>query len=611
MQGERGGVVEGGLRSALRSRPWVTVACVVVWVIGAALLIMSLAQMQTYASIINNSGVVRGGTQMAVKLELAGVRADDVASRVDGLLAQLIADEEARPFKTAASREVLDDLRAVEGEWRVIEDEIERVRAGAPGDVLLRASQEHWELADKAVRATEVRASWESRVMLFVSAFLVLFTTAAIVLRERDSARRQRTMFLTDPLTGGSNLEGFYREASRAIAAAPPSTYLVVYTNIVHFRFINDSFGRAAGDELIMRLFEIYRESCDGLCARADSDHFVLLVKNDPLALRALCEKVDAELREAEDLHFTGTLSCNYGVCEADDSEASVASMVSDAALVLKAGVMDGGVACFTEAFRAKLSSEMEIVQGAGAALAREEFQMYLQPQIDVRTGALTGAECLCRWQSGALGFMQPDAFIPAFERSGLISDLDFYMLEHVCRAYPLAMPGGRGRALPVSVNFSRPTVLQDGFVERFLETVRRYGVPPEAIEVEITEGAFMVDEAVVISALSVLRAAGFRIAMDDFGSGFSSLSLLRRLPIQVLKLDKEFLREGAEADRTKLILSDIVSMAKHLGMRIVCEGVETAEHVELLGRIGCDTAQGFYYSRPIDLDSFRRKYLA
>lgn len=594
----------------MRSRSWITITCAVIWVIGAALLISSLAQMQNYAGIINNSGVVRGGTQMMVKLELMGTPADAIAARVDGLLTQLIADEEKRFFKTPASDAVLDDLHSVEQEWRVIQNEIPAVRAGASGDALLQASQKHWELADRAVKAAEVRANEESQLMLFVSALLVLFTTAVIVLRERDSMKRQRRTYLMDPLTGGSNLDGFYLAADKVLAASPPSTYLVVYTNIVHFRFINDSFGRKAGDELIVRLFEIYRESCDGLCARADSDHFVLLVRNDQQALETLCAKVDADLRAAEDLHFTGTLSCNYGVYEADDPGVGAASMVSDAALVLKSGVKERGIAYFTEAFRAKLSSEREIVQGMGGALAREEFLLYLQPQTNVLTGELTGAECLCRWQSADLGFMQPNAFIPAFEQSGLISDLDFYMLEHVCRLYPLPLPGGREGALPISINFSRPTVLQDGFVERFLDIVRRYDVPADAIEVEITEGAFMVDEAVVVRTIEALRAEGFSIAMDDFGSGFSSLNLLRRLPIQVLKLDKEFLREGYETDRTQSILRDIVGMAQHLGMRIVCEGVETPEHVELLRQIGCDTAQGFYYSRPIDLEAFKKKYL-
>lgn len=567
--------------------------------------------MQDYVTIINNAGTVRGGTQQAVKLELMGEHADPVIERVDTLLTQLITNEEHRLFKTSASREILDDLRAVEKGWRVVQKEIAEVRAGSSSRELLDASQDHWGLADKAVKVAEIRANSESQFMFFVSVLMVLFTTVTIVVRERDSMRRLRMTLFTDPLTGGSNLSGFYREASRVIAACEPATYMVVYTNVVHFRFINDSFGRKAGDELIVRLFEIYQESCDGICARADSDHFVLLIKNNPATLEELCVKVDTDLREAEDLHFTGTLSCNYGAYVADDPSVSIASMVSDAALVLKSGVKERGIAYFTELFRAKLSSEMEIIQGMDDALKREEFLLYLQPQINVRTGELVGAECLCRWQSSELGFMQPNSFIPTFERSGLISELDFYMLERVCREYPLPLPGYADRALPISINFARPTVLQDGFVERFEEIVRRYEVPSDAIEVEITEGAFMVDEAVVVRTLEALRKEGFHIAMDDFGSGFSSLNLLRRLPIQVLKLDKEFLREGYETDRTQSILSDIVGMAKHLGIRTVCEGVETPEHVELLQRIHCDTAQGFYYSRPIDLESFKKKYLA
>ena len=176
-----------------------TFACVAVWIVGAALLFSSLLQMQGYAAIINNAGTVRGGTQMAVKLELAGTQADDLEAHVDGLLSQLIADEEARPLKSSATREVVEGLHAVQAKWREVEQGIAEVRAGAPGDALMRASQEHWDLADRAVRAAEARANGESRLMLLVSALLVLFTTALLVLRERDSMRRLRKTFLIDP----------------------------------------------------------------------------------------------------------------------------------------------------------------------------------------------------------------------------------------------------------------------------------------------------------------------------------------------------------------------------------------------------------------------------
>lgn len=243
-------------------------------------------------------------------------------------------------------------------------------------------------------------------------------------------------------------------------------------------------------------------------------------------------------------------------------------------------------------------------------ALAAGEFAVYVQPQFFLDDGSLAGVEALCRWDSPDLGLLMPDRFIPQFERNGFIADLDFCMLERACRLYPLTAqtkPGGG--PVHVAVNFSRVTMLQNDFVERFERLVGRFDFPPAFLHVEVTESALTADDQALVGILSELRRRGFPIAMDDFGTGYSSLSLLRNMPIDVLKIDRSFLSASEDDERSRRVLEHVLALANDLGIDTVCEGIETAEQADLLHRLGCSIGQGFHLARPMPLDEFRARF--
>ena len=196
-------------------------------------------------------------------------------------------------------------------------------------------------------------------------------------------------------------------------------------------------------------------------------------------------------------------------------------------------------------------------------ALTNGEYAIYLQPQFSLEDGSLVGAELLCRWDSPELGFLAPDRFIPQFERNGFISELDFYMMEQACSLYPLVdHPKSDGTPVHLAVNFSRVTMLQNDFVERFDSVVRRFDIPASFLHVEITESAFSADEKVIIDIIADLQERGFPIAMDDFGTGYSSLSLLKSMPIDVLKIDRGFLSASEDDARSRRVLEYVIALA-------------------------------------------------
>lgn len=238
-----------------------------------------------------------------------------------------------------------------------------------------------------------------------------------------------------------------------------------------------------------------------------------------------------------------------------------------------------------------------------------EEFKVYLQPKVDISSGSVIGAEALVRWISKEQGFLPPDAFIPLFESNGFITKLDFYMLEKVCILLCQTLDDPEKIALPISVNFSRVTVRQMDFVRQFQRIVESYNIPPCYIEAEVTESAFGTNSERVVKTMETLQKNGYLIVMDDFGAGYSSLNLLMSLPIDVLKLDKEFLLEGTSVKRAQIIIKNIVEMAGLLGIQVVCEGVETEEHLQFLKKIGCEIGQGYYFSRPLPVSVFWDKY--
>lgn len=581
------------------------------WVLGALILIFTLSQVRDFAGIINDSGVVRGGTQRVVKMEVAGKSAPSTEQRVSSLLEKLTANEQNRPYKGPETHEFMDKLTAVSNQWKLIEDEIDALDRGE-GSVsrLLELSETHFTLADEMVLSAQQRAEHDFLWMGAICTVLFLAAATIMLFMRNDRISKLKTAYFTDTLTKRKNMLAFEEQAQQLVSGSAGGTYLVAYTNISNFRYINETYGYDAGNRLIITLARLLDNACkrDEVAAHGNADHFVLLLRNEPQRIEKLYEHLEEKLRSAPDLHFNGVLSLGCGVREVEQASDSIPLLVSDAIAVMKEAPAEGGIARYDQAFRDAVDLKNRIERHEDHALANREFALYLQPKNRLANGSLAGAEALVRWESPELGFLPPNSFIPLFEKNGFIVQLDFYMLKRVCQSYPMT-PASSGEALVVSVNFSRVTILRDGFVERLLRVVDGAGVPHEAIEIEITESAFVMDEDAVIAKLEMLKALGFRLAMDDFGTGYSSLNLLRKLPIDVLKIDRGFLAENTDAERSRSVLKGVIDMARDLGLTIVCEGVETEGQIAMLRELGCPIAQGFVFSKPLPEREFRKLY--
>ena len=238
--------------------------------------------------------------------------------------------------------------------------------------------------------------------------------------------------------------------------------------------------------------------------------------------------------------------------------------------------------------------------------MREEEFEVYLQPKYSPSDKKMVGAEALVRWNSRTEGFIPPNRFIPIFEENGFITQLDDYMVSKVAKLLSEWTIQGK-KTVPISVNISRAHFAQEGLAEHICQLVDAYGPSHELIELEVTESAFLDDKKVLIETVKQLKAYGFRVSMDDFGSGYSSLNSLMDIPFDVLKLDTEFFR-GDDSSRGETIVCEIIRLAKKLGMHVVAEGVEKKEHVELLTELGCDMIQGYYFAKPMPVSEFEEK---
>ena len=237
-------------------------------------------------------------------------------------------------------------------------------------------------------------------------------------------------------------------------------------------------------------------------------------------------------------------------------------------------------------------------------ALGAEEFKVYIQPKYNPSTNELEGGEALVRWDSPTEGFISPGRFIPIFEKTGFITKLDDYMISHTAALQAKWLQEGK-KIVPISINVSRAHFAEPNLAEHIKDLVDQYPLPHEYIEIELTESAFFDDKKALLTTVRKLQSYGFEVSMDDFGAGYSSLNSLKDLPLDVLKLDADFFRGDAFAGRGEIVVSEAISLAKQLNMKIVAEGIEKKEQVDFLAKHKCDMIQGFYFDKPMPADEY------
>lgn len=422
---------------------------------------------------------------------------------------------------------------------------------------------------------------------------------------------------IKDSLTGLDRYEIFLQKLEKAIETRGDRRIAIVYTDIKHFKYINDTYGYQVGDSLLKDFVAemLFGNSSLIGCCRVYSDNFVAAnflsdeMTND--RFQDFIHKINLE-REAKfrekylnsRLQFCTGISIIDGDSESTDAE----TVVSNANLARKVAkeLDDGCCVLFDNSMMDGIRREVEITSHIPRAISRHEFKVYFQPKIETDTLRLIGAEALVRWQRPDGSFVYPDQFIPLIERSGQVVDVDYYVYRETFKFLSERLAAGKP-VVPVSLNVSRIHLNKMHILDYVGKLFEEYNIPSGLIEFELTESIYLDNTEQAMSLIEGLHNLGTTVSMDDFGSGYSSLNLLSRLPIDVIKLDRVFLKDSTLQENDKIIISCVVDMAKRLSITSLCEGVETLEQSDYLKEIGCQIQQGFYFSRPVPQEEFER----
>lgn len=426
-----------------------------------------------------------------------------------------------------------------------------------------------------------------------------------------DSLQKQLTkQAYYDDLTGAKNFVKFKLDATELLVNHPEQPYALIKFDVDKFKVINVLHGYETGNRILCQISNALSQALDpsmDTFARIAADEFVLLISyHDP-------DELDAKRRRFLQLFWGNDLVAvdfgllfKEGLYHVKPHETDISLLFEKVNLAHRiAKQQEGKTICIYGDNIEQISIEEKAIENSmQKALELGEFQVYFQPKYRLSDDRIVGAEVLVRWQSEFGGFLTPNRFIPLFERNGFIKKLDFYMLEQAC----LALRSWLDQGLPpitVSVNFSRIHLNNPNFLKKMCDLVDQYQIPRSCIEIELTESVLIYHSDTLILFSNKLQKTGLKLSMDDFGSGYSSLGLLKSISVDAIKLDQSFFMDAEDESRTFAVLSAIIMMAKNLDISVVAEGVEEEKHILLLKRLGCDMVQGYYYAKPMPFADF------
>jgi len=414
-----------------------------------------------------------------------------------------------------------------------------------------------------------------------------------------------------DYLTDIYNRERFFEQAAAVLEQDPDIKRVVVCIDVKDFKVVNDLFGEETGNRILKRIAGLMRRDAvheDTRYGRLEADRFAICMREEYFHE----EDYEEYLEDLKKIINSSVykMHVHVGVYHITDPTLSIAVMC-DRAFVAIRRIKDNYqqiVSHYSENMGNSTQREKLMVGEFDRAIAAGEFQIYLQPQIAVRGYDVLGAEALVRWDHPVRGMISPAEFIPVFEKSGNIAKLDCYVWELACKQLREWKDQGR-EGLHISVNISPKDFYFLDVYETLTSLVKRYEINPEYLKLEITETALMEELSKQVDLLGRLREFGFQVEIDDFGSGYSSLNTLQDIEVDVLKLDRGFLRKTSHEERSRTIMNSVIDMSKSLGLTVVTEGVETLEQVEYLTQAGCDIFQGYYFAKPMPIREFEAKY--
>ena len=422
--------------------------------------------------------------------------------------------------------------------------------------------------------------------------------------------KKQQYRALHDKLTGIYNREGFIERVSRTLEQNPEADYTMLCTDIKDFKLVNELFGEKRGDEILMQIADLLLKNTSRgtIYGRLGTDRFAIFMRTELYHEEMFVEyaKQLSKLASNDVYHMV----IHVGVYKNVNKQHSVATMCDHALLAINKIKDDYQkiVSYYDEALSQNIKNENQLIGEFDKALTNGEFCMFLQAQVS-REHVVQGAEALTRWMHPDVGMIPPVSFIPLFERISLIHKLDMYIWEQACIKLKEWKEQGK-TDMYISVNISPKDFYLVDIYATFTMLVKKYDINPANLRLEITETALMADINKQIELIEKLRAFGFAVEIDDFGSGYSSLNTLKDIHADVLKLDMGFLSQTEFKDRSNAVIDAVVTLSKQLGLSVISEGVETSEQVDFLTKTGCDVFQGYYFARPMPVKDFEEKYM-
>lgn len=422
-----------------------------------------------------------------------------------------------------------------------------------------------------------------------------MFANDVAVLAQLENLQKQLDYHKNcDILTGLNNRQIFYEKVSRLLNSNAEK--IMICVDIEKFSFINSIYGIKIGDKILCSIAGSLQKKFmepEYVLSRMAGDVFAIFTSadNEKKTIESIFEIFAA-------LSVPMEVVPAIGICPSD--EAATANFLYDGAVMALRSVKKNyfkHVAYFNNATRKKMQEAQELLNDSNKALAKGEFKLYFQPKCNMNNGEIVGAEILVRWEHPQKGIISPGKFIPLFEESGFIERLDTYIWEEAVRWLRNRIDNKKN-VTPISVNISRMDVVDIDVYKILTELIEKYDISPKLLELEITESIYVDKSEQIINLSAKLMDYGFNVLIDDFGSGYSSLNILKDIKANILKIDMRFLESSSKKGRD--IIKTVVHMGQWLNMLIIPEGVEKQEQVDFLRKIGCIYAQGFFYYRPM-----------
>ena len=424
------------------------------------------------------------------------------------------------------------------------------------------------------------------------------------IIRLRESASTLREVEYDD-LTGIFTRQAFFHHAERVLRENPNIDFTLAISDIQDFTLVKERYGTKIADELLLQNVAMMRSAQveNYIYGRYDDNQFVVMA---PSSERYM------EMRRRNKGSLTlplpeeGVAVLKFGVKRNIAHDIPVKEHCRHALMALDTvkHVYGMNYAWFDDNMQKFYDRRVAIERSMVKALKRNEFQIYYQPKHDSRTGRLVGAEALVRWTHPEFGFLSPAEFIPVFEQTGFISEVDFYAWKRTCQNQRKWQEKGL-RIVPISVNCSRSELLQNDFLRKWFKPLKDNNLTPDSMHLEVTESLFSEQLDRLAKVLRECQERGVKIELDDFGTGYSSLGMLSRLPIDALKMDMSFVHNAFGEKRDMRMIELIIDIAEHLKVPVIAEGVETKEQYLTLKEMGCDIIQGYYFSRPVTKENF------